>query len=135
MDEAELNEVIRIATDYFRTQASSEEEVQKMLATLSETVQEPGVKLIHLGNFLFLIIVRAKALVEIHTMGNEKDARGFITALEQLASYLKNVGVKVAYTYSTDKKFLRLAKMINLKVKDYESLIDGKPYYTFMVEL
>jgi hypothetical protein len=135
MDEAELQEVMRIATDYFRKQASSEEEVQKMLGALAKTVEDQGAKLVHLGNYLFLVLVRGKSLVEIHTMGDEKDARGLITTFEQLAAYLKNVGVKVAYTYSTDKKFLRLAKMINLKVRDYESVVDGKTYYTFMVEL
>ena len=44
MDEAELQEVMRIATDYFRKQASSEEEeeeeeVQKMLGALAKKVE------------------------------------------------------------------------------------------------
>ena len=39
MDEVELQEVMRIATDYFRKQASSEEEVQKMLGALAKKVE------------------------------------------------------------------------------------------------
>ena len=135
MDQAELDEVIGIAMGYFRSQTSSEEEAQKMLGVLSQIVQDDGAKLVHIGNYLFLILVRGKGYVEIHTMGNQQDVRGFITALEQLAAYLKNIGVKVAYTYATDKKFARLAKMINMKVQEYTTEIDGKPMYVFMVEL
>ncbi len=49
MDEAELQEVMRIATDYFRKQASSEEEVQKMLGALAKTVEDQIASVIGLG--------------------------------------------------------------------------------------
>jgi hypothetical protein len=135
MDQAELDEVLRIAMDYFRSQTSSEEEAQKMLGELAKTVEDPGAKLVHLGNYLFLVMVRGKEYVEIHTIGDESNPRELIKNFELLAAYLKNIGVKVAYTYSPDKKFLRLAKLTNLKVQNYESTVDGKKMNVFMVEL
>jgi len=135
MDQAELDEVLRIATDYFRSQASSEEEAQKMLGLLAHTVQEQGAKLVHLGNYLFLVMVRGEGYVEVHTIGDEKNPTELIKNFEILASYLKNIGVKVAYTYAEDKKFLRLVRLTNLKVQNYESTVDGKKVHVFMVEL
>ena len=135
MDEAELQEVMRIATDYFRKQASSEEEVQKMLGALAKMVEDQGEKLVHLGNYLFLVVVRGKEYVEIHTIGDESNPRDLVKNFELLAGYLKNIGVKVAYTYSPDKKFLRLAKLTNLDIQNYEVEIDGKKMHVFMVSL
>ena len=135
MDPAELEEVLRIAMEYFRSQTSSEEEAQKMMGLLASTVQEQGAKLVHLGNYLFLVLVRGEGFVEVHTIGDEKNPTDLIKNFELLAAYLKNIGVQVAYTYAPDKKFLRLAKLTNLKVQNYESTVDGKKVYVFMVEL
>lgn len=135
MDEAELEEVLRIAMEYFRSQTSSEKEAQKMMGVLATTVQEQGAKLVHLGNYLFLVLVRGKGYVEFHTIGDQSNPRELVKNIELLASYLKNIGVTVAYTYSPDKKFLRLAKLLNLKVHNYETNIDGKKTYVFLAEL
>ena len=135
MDEAELQEVIRIALDYFRSQTSSEEEAQKMLGSLASIVQDQGAKLVHIGNYLFLVFVRGKGYVEFHTIGDQNNPRDLIKSIESLAAYLKNIGVKIMYSYSPEKKFSRLAKLINVNVKEYTTQLDGKPTYVFMAEL
>ncbi len=66
---------MRIATEYARSASKSEEEAQKLLGALAAIVQEDSAKLVHLGNVLFLVLVRGKELVEVHTLGDEKKPR------------------------------------------------------------
>jgi hypothetical protein len=113
MDEAESQEIMRIATDYARSVTDSEEAAQGMLRTLAGILQEQGAKLVHLGNVLFLILVRGKGLVEVHTIGEEKRPRDLAQNFVKLVLYLKNIGVKVAYTYTPDAKFTKLAQFAN----------------------
>lgn len=135
IDDQEAQEIMRIATDYCRSATKTEEEAQKLLSALAATVQEEGAKLIHLGNVLFLVLVRAKETVEVHTMGEEKSPREMAQRFQELARYLKNIGVKVAYTYAQDSKFKKLARMVDLKVQEYKSDVQGQKMNVFVVEL
>lgn len=135
MDPKEAEEIMRIATEYCRSATKTEEEAQELLGKLAATVQGDGAKLVHLGNVLFLIMVRAKNTVEVHTMGEEKDARDMAKNFKNLATYLKSVGVQTAYTYAEDTKFKRLAKMVKLKVREYKANVQGTPMNVFVVEL
>jgi len=49
-------------------------------------------------------------------------------------NYLKNIKVKVAYTYSEDNKFDRLAKMTGLPVKKEKTEVDGKSVNVYIME-
>lgn len=135
MDPKEAQEVMRIATEYARSVSKSEEEAQKLLGALAAIVQEDSAKLVHLGNVLFLVLVRGKELVEVHTMGEEKRPRDLAQDFLMLAKYLKNIGVKVAYTYTPDNKFAKLAQMVKLKVQQYKSNVQGQMMNVFVVEL
>jgi hypothetical protein len=135
MEQAELDEVLQIAMDYFRSQTSSEEEAMKMLGALAKTVEDRGAKLVHIGNYLFLVLVRGKGYVEFHTIGDQSNPKEFVKTLEMLAEYFKNIGVQVAYTYTPDNKFKRLLKFVNLKVQTYETEVEGQKMNVFMVEL
>lgn len=135
MDPQEAQEIMRIATEYARSVTKSEESAQEMLQTLAGVLQEQGAKLVHLGNVLFLVLVRGKGLVEVHTMGDEEKPRDLAKNFFDLAMYLKNIGVKVAYTYTPDTKFSKLAKMVDLKVQQYKSNIQGQMMNVFVVEL
>jgi hypothetical protein len=135
MDPKEAQEIMRIATEYARSASKSEEEAQKLLEALAAIVQEEGAKLVHLGNVLFLVLVRGKELVEVHTMGDEKKPRDLAQNFLNLAKYLKGIGVKVAYTYTPDTKFSKLAKMVDLKVQQYKSNVQGQMMNVFVVEL
>ena len=135
MEQAELDEVLQIAMDYFRSQTSSEEEAMKMMAAMAKTIEDQGAKLVHIGKYLFLILVRGKGYVEVHTIGNQNNPRELVQSFELLAKYLKSIGAVLAFTYSPDKKFLRLAKLISLDVQTYEVNVEGQKMNVFMVRL
>jgi len=129
------NAVMKIATDYFRKAAKSEEQTQQMLGGLARILQDEGAKLVHLGNVLFLVMVRGQGVVEVHTIGEEKRPRDLAKNFLDLYKYLKNIGVKMAYTYAEDEKFKKLAKMVNLPIKEYAVDYEGKKLNVFAVEL
>ena len=135
MDPKEAQEIMRIATEYARGASKTEEEAQKLLGALAAIVQEDSAKLVHLGNVLFLVLVRGKELVEVHTIGDEKKPRDLAQNFLNLAKYLKGIGVKVAYTYTPDTKFSKLAKMVDLEVQQYKSKVQGQMKNVFVVEL
>ena len=72
VDQQEQEQIIQIAMNYFRQEAGSEEGANKMMAGLAKTVEEDGAKLVHIGNVLFLIVVRGKGVVEVHTIGTDR---------------------------------------------------------------
>jgi hypothetical protein len=127
--------VVKIATNYFRKATKSEDEAQKLLGGLARILQDEGAKLVHLGNVLFLIMVRGEGVVEVHTIGEESKPRDLAKDFLDLSKYLRNIGVKTAYTYSEDEKFKKLAKMVDLPVKQYKADVEGKKLNVFVVEL
>jgi hypothetical protein len=127
--------VVKIATNHFRKATKSEDEAQKLLGGLARILQDDGAKLVHLGNVLFLIMVRGEGVVEVHTIGEESKPRDLAKDFLDLSKYLRNIGVKTAYTYSEDEKFKKLAKMVDLPVKQYKADYEGKKLNVFVVEL
>lgn len=134
IDQTEQQEVARIANDYFLQELGSQEAADDAMSKLATLVQEKGAKLVHLGNVLFLVIVRGKNVVEVHTIGNESSPRDLAKDFVDLVNYLKNIEVKIAYTYSEDNRFDRLAKMTGLPVKKKQAEIDGKTVNVYIME-
>lgn len=134
MDEQEQQQIYQIAMEYFRNTTGSESEANKMLAGLAQLVQEDGAKLVHIGNVLFLIVVRGQGVVEVHTIGVENPPSKLAEDFKQLAAYLKNIGVKMAYTYTEDQRFNRLAKMTGLPFKQLKIEVQGKPMNAYVME-
>ena len=114
MDETELQQVNQIVRDYFTQEAASPQQAEQMMASLAKLAKEKGVKLVHLGNTVFLVIVKGKGLVEVHTMTTEEDSMSLARNFVQLTQFLKNIGVKTAYTYADDPKFELVAKRTRL---------------------
>ena len=134
MDEQEQQEVARIAREYFLQETGSEEAADAAMEKLAYLVQEEGSKLVHIGNVLFLILVRGKGVVEVHTLAVEANPRELAQNFVELANYLQNIGVKVAYTYSEDNRFARLAKMTGLPVKQRKTVVEGKSVNVYIME-
>ena len=129
MDAQELEQVNSIVQSYFRSEAQSEEQAQQMMGQLSTLLREDGAKLVHLGDVVFLVLVKGEGLVEVHTMGGGDSvalARNFV----QLVKYLQNIGVRVAYTYSDDPKFQVVAKRTRLPFKTKQVKIPGSDQMT-----
>ena len=131
----EAQEIERIIREYFTAELGSPEEVDKAIVNLSEMVKEEGTKLVHLGNVLFLVMVRAANVVEVHTIGNEPQPRNLAQDFVDLAKYLKSIDVKTAYTYTQDNRFSRLAKMTGLPVKEFKADVEGTPMNVYVMEL
>jgi hypothetical protein len=134
MDTKEQEQIIQIAFNYFKKESGSDEKAQKMLSQLATVVSEEGAKLVHLGNVLFLIMVRGKGVVEIHTIGEEAQPRYLADDFKKLAEYLKKIGVKTAYTYTPDNRYGRLAQMTGLPVKTFKVEVEGKPMVAYVME-
>ena len=134
IDQAEQQQVVDIANQYFLQELGSQEAADEAMGKLATLVQEDGAKLVHLGNVLFLVLVRGQGVVEVHTIGNEASPRNMAKNFVDLVNYLKNIKVKVAYTYSEDNKFDRLAKMTGLPVKKEKTEVDGKSVNVYIME-
>lgn len=130
MDEAELQQVNQIVSDYFQSESESPEQAQQLMAQLNTLLQEEGAKLVHLGNTVFLVLVKGKGLVEVHTMSSGEDSVSLARNFVQLTQYLKNIGTKVAYTYSEDPKFQVVAKRTRLPFKTKSIKIPGSDQMT-----
>lgn len=135
IDLNEAQEIERILRDYFTAELDDPNKVEGALSSLATIVQDQGAKLVHLGNVLFLVIVRGKGIVEIHTLGHEAQPKDLAQDFIQLAQYLKNIEVKTAYTYTEDNRFSRLAKMTGLPVKEFKADVEGKPMNVYLMEL
>jgi hypothetical protein len=134
MDKQEQERIIQIALEYFKKETGSDKKAQEMLGQLAAIVKEEGSKLIHLGNVLFLIMVRGKSVVEIHTIGTEAQPRMLADNFKKLADYLKKIDVKTAYTYTPDNRYGRLAQMTGLPVKTFKVEVEGKPMTAYVME-
>ena len=134
IDAQEQQVVAQIANDYFLKEFGSQEQADLAMGKLAKLVQEKGAKLVHIGNVLFLVIVRGKGVVEVHTIGNEPNPMDIVKDFVELTNYLKNIGTKVAYTYSEDNRFSRIAKLTGLPIKQKKAVVNGKEVNVYIME-
>lgn len=131
----EQKKILDIANKYFlRETNGDQEQADELMAKLATTVQEPGAKIIPIDDILFLIMVRGKGAVEVHTMAADLMPSNMVEGFKKLADYLKDIGVKLAYTYTEDRRFARIARQTKLPIKELTQEIDGKTMYIYIVE-
>ena len=135
IDQAEQQEVVRIANDYFLQELGSQEAADDAMQRLAAIVQEDGSKLVHFGNVLFLVLVRAEGAIEIHTISMEPNPRELVKNFVQLINYLRNIGTKIAYTYSDEEYVDRLMNMTKLPMTKKKIEIDGSLVTVYIMEL
>ena len=134
IDAQEQQVVAQIASDYFMKELGSQDKVDMAMGKLAKLVQDKGAKLVHINNVLFLVLVRGKGVVEIHTLGNEPNPLDLVKDYVDLVNYLKNIDTKVAYTYSEDNRFSRVAKLTGLPIKQKKAVVDGKEVNVYIME-
>lgn len=134
MSPEEAQQIEQIARDYFLQQTGSQEGMESMMGALAALVQEDGAKLVHLGNVLFLLLVRGKGVLEMHTIGSEDSAQKYAEDVVNLANYVKNIGTKLLYTYAESRVFDRIAKLTELPITKTQTVIDGKPMFIYALE-
>jgi len=137
VDKKEQGEILRIATEYFRKEAGGDKkEAQRLLQGLAALVQRDGVNMVHIENTLFLVIVKGKGIVEVHTLAIDESSATLAKNFVSLTKYLKNIGVKVAYTYSDDPRYAVVAKRTKLDFQEKKiTAQDGKTYTAYYLEL
>lgn len=134
MSPEESQEIQSIARNYFLQETGSQEEAEKMMGALAALVQEEGAKLVHLGNILFLLMVRGKGVIEMHTIGTEQTPQQYADDIVNLANYVKNIGAKLIYTYTDSRVFDRVAKLTGLPITKTQTVIEGKPVFVYALE-
>lgn len=100
ISDEEQQAVLDIVTAFYKKHVKSDEEVNALLQKLGAMVQDQGTKLVHLGNTVFLTMVRDKGLVEFHPMYAEYNQEALAQDLDQFVEYAKNIGVKTIFTYT-----------------------------------
>lgn len=135
---AQQRQPMQILESALRRALPDEEQVGLAQGALVEMLKAPENKLVHLGNTLFLVMVKAPGQVEIHTFSEETPqalAKNFV----ELSKYLKNIGVKTASTYSDDPRFKKISEMTQLPVKVEQSVnligTEMRPVYRYTLEL
>lgn len=131
----EQQKILDIANKYFLRETNGDQEkADELMAKLATTVQDPGAKIVPIDDILFLVLVRGKGAVEVHTMAAELMPSNMVEGFKKLAKYLQSIGVTLAYTYTEDRRFARIARQTKLPIKELKQDIDGKPMYIYIVE-
>ena len=131
IDKKEAQEVENIIFQYFVNKTGSETEAHLVMERLASMLQDPGIKLIHLGNTVFMMILAAPRIAEIHTMSLDEDSSSLAKHFVTLSNFLKNIGVLRAYTYTDDPRFMAVAKRTRLPFQVQE--VPGKDGGTITV--
>ena len=127
---------VEIIQQSMAQQGFDQESIDRALGGVAAIVKKPGAKLVNINNSVFLVLVKGVGSVEVHTFSSETPqalARNFV----ELSKYLKNIGVKIAKTYSDDPRFKEIARMTGLPVKVNEKTApaSGKPAYEYVLEM
>lgn len=100
----EQKQVVQIVKSFFMQQTkNSIEKTNKLLEQLGKAIRGPGVKLVHLGNNVFVVQVTGQNTVEIDNLSKASANRKLI----ELIDILRNLGVNQA-TYSTKEKISKV---------------------------
>ena len=135
LDPQEQQEIIRIMTEYFTQEFGGDaDKAHRAVAKIAKLITHQAAKLVHLGNTVFLVLVKGKGRVEVHTMAAGEDSASLAGNFVKLAQYLKNIGVEEAYTFSDDPKFAIIAKRTRLPFKTRQEKVKGKETTVYTVD-
>lgn len=130
----EAQKIQEIIYGYFQKEFGSAQKANVMMQKLAGLLQDPGVKLVQFGNTVFLVILVEPQVAEIHTMSLDEQSSTLASHFVELANFLKNIGVREAYTYSDDPRFAAVAKRTRLPIETEQMQSqDGKTYTIYRV--
>ena len=105
---------------------------------ISTLIKAGKIKLLQLGNTVFMIMPKQAGTAEFHTFTVEKPET-LVKRFKAGAKALKQMGFKTAVTYSESLAFVRMAQQSGLPVKisKGQHTIQGqiKPTYQFILDL
>jgi len=125
----EVEEIQRIIYQFFLKEYGSKRKAEIMLGKLASFVQDPGVRLIHFGNAVFMMILVEPRVAEIHTMAIDESVSSLAKNFVLLSDFLKEIGVLEWYAYSDDPVYKTVAKKTRLPLElEQMQAEDGKTY-------
>jgi ADP-heptose:LPS heptosyltransferase len=139
---SEQKAIIDIMYQSFMDQYHDEKKAIGAIKYIGQKVQEPGCKLMHFGNTVFIVTVSGKNMVEVHAMvggmlTEAQKAKEIDKEMTKLIDQLKTFGTKILYTYMPPDKEAMFGEIL----KEYQfrktniTGPDGKPYVAFYVTL
>lgn len=133
----EVQKIAEIATKFARSRTQTEEEMHQMLGGLFEMVKQDNVKLIHIEEVLFTIIVRGAGVIEFHNVNVPVPVEDMAKYIKKLVEKLKLFDVKVAFTYSPEEYYMKavVATKLNWKSKKVRVKEVNKPIKVYILEL
>ena len=133
----EMDEVVQIIYKFFLKEEGTEQKAIDRLNGLVQYVQQnkDAVFLVHIDNTIFVIMVNSPGVVEVHTMAIDSESSALARSFVKLSDYLKNLGVKMAYSYSDDPRFAAIARRTRLPIRTEKMQgPDGKEYTAYIQE-
>jgi hypothetical protein len=133
----DIQKIAKIATDFARSRTQSEEEMHQMLGGIFEMAKQDNVKLIHIEEVLFTIIVRGTGVIEFHNVSVPVSVEDMAKYIKKLIEKLKLFDVKVAFTYSPEEYYMKavVATKLNWKSKKVRIKDVNKPIKIYILKL
>lgn len=129
---------IQQPTDIIRQSAGKElppgSDVESFLKQVALLVQKQAIKLLQLGNTVFLLYPRGNGEVEFHTFTTEPPQQ-LIERYKAGVNSLRQLGYKRASSYAESPAFVKIAQQTGLPVRTSKQMMRGKPVYRFEVDL
>jgi hypothetical protein len=127
----------QIITKFFTQSLGSEEKAKQMINVIASKVQKKEVKLVQLGNTVFVVYPRPDKSAEFYTISVEP--KNLPKRIETLFNTLKQMGFIKMYTLSITPESNKIAEETNLPFKRIQSqMMSGKqmvPAYRYEVAL
>jgi hypothetical protein len=138
----EMQKIAKIATDFGRYYAEqmgqdSEETANKIIGTIFESTKQESVKLIHIDEVLFMVMVRGAGVIEFHNINVPMSVEDMTKYIKKLVEKLKLFDVKVAFTYSAEDYYMKavVATKLDWKAKKVRVKDVKKPIKVYILEL
>lgn len=112
---------------------------QQILETLAKLrISNKNVRLVRVGNTVFLVMRTPPATAEVHTFTVDKP-NVMVNNFKGLANFLKTAGIKQGFTYSDEPIFKQLVERSGMPVKITQTTKQMgnqmKPVYMYTMDL
>jgi len=133
----EMQKIAKIATDFARSRTQSEEEMHQLLGSIFEMIKQDNIKLIHIEEVLFTVIVRGAGVIEFHNVSVPVPVEDMAKYIKKLIEKLKSLDVKVAFTYSPEEYYTKAIAATKLKWKSKKVRVKevNKPIKVYILNI
>lgn len=127
-----------IIRDSARKEMPPGSDIEMLIRQVATLIQKQAVKLLQLGNTVFLLYPKNDGSVEFHTFTVE-NPQELIQRYKSAANSLKQMGFKKAISYAQSPAFVKIAQSTGLPVKVSQTARrtgqQMQPVYQFEVDL